>query len=148
MNEHLGQVIIDLALIVFASFVITTYLRTRVHARLLRDIRKKDFDDFNKRIDSRFACQTLSPYARELLRFQAFAAEDDRTRMVQQYNHLMAMKLSNNVKASLLMDGFNAFVKVGDRKHAKRILSAMTPELVPVERKELCQRSYTKAFQQ
>lgn len=147
MDEHLGYVIIVLTLIALTSFFVTTYLRTRVHARLLRDIHSKDFDDFNRRIDGRFARQTLSPYARELLRFQAFAAKGDHTQMVQQYNRLMAMKLSDNVKASLLMDGFNAFVKAGDRKHAKRILSAMTPELVPAERRQLCQRSYRKAFQ-
>lgn len=146
MNEHLGYVIVALALIALASFVVAAVLRTRVHVRLLRDIRKGDFDDFENRIDGLLVRQTLSPYARELLRFQAFAAQGDHAQMVQQYNHLMALKLADPVRASLLMDGFNAFVKVGDRKHAKRILAAMTPDLVPAERKQLCERSYRKAF--
>ena len=71
----LGFTILAIVLIAAASWGISLWLRVRTHTRLLSDIKSGDFDDFEKRIDSRLACQTLSPYARELLRFQAFAAE-------------------------------------------------------------------------
>ena len=142
----LGFTILAIALIAAASWGISLWLRVRTHTRLLSDIKSGDFDDFEKRIDSRLACQTLSPYARELLRFQAFAAEKKRGDMVEQFNRLMGMKLSDSVRASLLMEGFSAFLKVNDKKHAKRILDAMTPELVDEQRKEFCERQYAKAF--
>lgn len=146
MDERLGYAVVVIAVIALLSFVVGALMRTRVHARLLRDIRHKDFADFDRRIDGFMARQTLSPYAHELLRFQAYAAKGERAEMVGQYNRLMALKLSGPAKASLLMEGFNAFVKTGDRKHAKRILDAMTPDLVSEGRKSFCLRAYRQAF--
>lgn len=57
--------------------------------------------------------------------------------MTDQFNRLAALKLDDSVRASLLMEGFNAFVQVGDKKRAKKILDAMTSGLVPDGRKEL-----------
>jgi hypothetical protein len=144
----LGFTLIAIVLIAGISFGVSLWLRIHIHTRLLDDIRRGDMDDFNKRIDSRLTCQTLSPYARELLRFQAYAHEGDRTRMTEQFNQLMHMKLSDPIKASLLMDGFNAFLSQKDRKHCKRILDAMVPELVDEQRKQFCQKRFDKAFGQ
>ena len=134
--ENLGYIIAVVAIIALGSFVISVYVRMRIHTRLLRDIHSGNFDDFDQRIESFLVRQTLSPYARELLRFQEFAAKGDRTCMVEQYNRLMGLKLSDSIKASLLIEGFNAFYKIGDKKHTKRILEAMTPELMGLHRQE------------
>lgn len=144
--NNLGLAIVGVMLVAQACFVVSLVVRTKVHTRLLRDLHTGNLDDFDARIDSRLVRQTLSPYARELLRFQSFAARGDRANMVQQFNQLMAMKLGDQVRASLLMEGFNAFVKVGDQKHARKILDAMTPELVPTERRKLCERRLKKEF--
>lgn len=144
----LGFTLIAIVLIAGASFGISLWLRIHIHTQLLDDIKSGNREDFQKRIDSRLARQTLSPYARGLLRFQAFAHEGDRTRMTEQFNQLMHMKLSDPIKASLLMDGFSAFLSVKDRKHCRRILDAMVPELVGEERRQLCLRRYEKAFGQ
>lgn len=144
--DGLGITILLIALIAAASWGISLWLRVRTHTRLLSDIKNGDFEDFATRIDSRMACQTLSPYARELLRFQAFASEKKRDKMVEQFNRLTSMKLSDAVRASLLMEGFSAFLEVHDKKHAKRILDAMTPQLFDEKRKEFCQRRFDRAF--
>lgn len=140
MSGKLGYVLVVLAIIMLASFVFSLWLRTKLHTRLLGDIHSGDFDEFDKRIGSRLVTQTLSPYARNLLMFQSYAARGARSEMVSQFNHLMALKLNDSMRASLLMEGFNAFVNIGDAKHAKKILGAMTPELVPEDRKALCKR--------
>lgn len=71
----LGFTIVAIVLIAGAFWGISLWLRIRIHTRLLDDIKREDFEDFKKRINSRLTCQALSPYARELLRFQAFTAE-------------------------------------------------------------------------
>lgn len=142
----LGITILAIVLIAGASTALSLWLRVRVHTKLLEDIHAGDFEDFSRCIDGRLACQTLSPYARELLRFQAFGAQKDKKAMKEQFNRLMGMKLSNPVRASLLVEGFNGFVAAGDRKHAARILDAMVPELVDSRRKEFCQKRFDKAF--
>jgi hypothetical protein len=142
----LGFTIVAIVLIAGAFWGISLWLRIRIHTRLLDDIKREDFEDFKKRINSRLTCQALSPYARELLRFQAFTAEKKQDEMVKQFNRLMGMRLADPVRASLLMEGFSAFIKVNDKKHAGRILDAMTPQLVDEKRKEFCNRQYARAF--
>lgn len=142
----LGYTILAIVLIAGASAALSFWLRVRVHTKLLEDIRKHDFEDFSQRIDGRLACQTLSPYARELLRFQALSAQEDRKAMAEQFNRLMGMKLSDPVRASLLVEGFNGFLAAGDRKHARRILDAMSPELVDSRRKDFCQKRFDATF--
>lgn len=138
MSERIGFALALLAVIVAVSFVVSLWLRTHVHALLLRELRAGNFDDFDRRVNSRLTAQVLSPYARGLLVFQGMAARGDRSGMKEQFNRLMALKLDNSARASLLMEGFNGFVKVGDKKRAKKILDSMTPDLVPDARKELC----------
>lgn len=140
MNQRLGSVLAILAVVVLASFAFSLWLRTRVHARLIRELRAGDFDGFDRRVNSRLTAQILSPYARDLLIFQGKVARNDRSGMTEQFNRLMALKLDNPARASLLMEGFNGFAEVGDKKRAKKILDAMTPDLVPDARKELCRR--------
>lgn len=145
--DALGYTILAIVLIAGASAALSFWLRVRVHTKLLEDIRTHDFEDFSRRIDGRLACQTLSPYARELLRFQALSAQKDRKAMAEQFSRLMGMKLADPVRASLLMEGFNGFLSAGDRKHARRILDAMVPELVDSRRKAFCQKRFDATFE-
>lgn len=140
MSGKLGYVMVVLPIVMLVSFVFSLWLRTKLHAKLLGDIHSGNFEDFDRRIDSRMVSQVLSPYARNLLMFQSCAAREDRAGMVEQFNRLMNLKLSSSMKASLLMEGFNAFVDVGDARHAKKIFDKMTPELVSEQRKALCKR--------
>jgi hypothetical protein len=140
MSNRLTYVLVVLAAVVLVSYVASLWLRTHMHAKLIRELRSGNFDEFDRRINSRLVAQVLSPYARELLMFQGMVAKGESGAMVDQFNRLMALKLDNSARASLLMEGFNGFVKVGDGKQAKKILDAMTPDLVPDGRKELCRR--------
>lgn len=140
MTHGIGSVLALLAVIALVSFVASLWLRTHVHARLLRELRAGNFEDFDRRINSRLTAQILSPYARDLLVFQGMAARGDRSGMAGQFNRLAALKLDDSARASLLMEGFNGFIQVGDKKRAKKILDAMTPDLVADGRKELCRR--------
>ena len=140
MSHKIGSALVLLAVIVLVSFAASLWLRTRLHARLIRELRAGNFDDFDRRVNSRLTAQILSPYARGLLVFQGMAARGDRSGMTDQFNRLAALKLDDSARASLLMEGFNAFVQVGDKKRAKKILDAMASGLVPEGRKELCRR--------
>lgn len=100
-------------------------LRFKLYNRMAADVEAGNLDRFFRDVDGFLVRTLVSPYGRERLRFRALASQGDRTRLAEQFNGLMKMKLGDYERGTLLTDGFNAFAALGDRKHAKRILDEM-----------------------
>lgn len=124
-TQVLVVTIVVVLLVMIVSAVVTFHLRSSLYLKMSESIERGDFASFFRMAEGRASRMLVSPYARGLLVFKAYAAQGDRTRMVEQFNLLMKLKLSDFTKASLLTEGFAAFAAVRDRKHCKRIIEGM-----------------------
>lgn len=112
--------------VLLAAFAVGGFwARYRVHEQVLGLIDAGDAEGAIKKIDGLVGRSTLSPLARETLRFQAIELTGDRRALAQQFNALMRMRLGDVERSQLLVTGFNAFSHLRDRKHAARILEEM-----------------------
>lgn len=118
----MGFIIALIAVLAAAFTFLGFYLRYRTYNSLYSDIKSGNLDHFFSHIDGFCSKTFLSVFAHERLKFLALAEKGDKELMVQQFNSLMKLKLSDATRAEVLSDGFNAFIGIGDKKHAKRIL--------------------------
>lgn len=123
MNMGIAIVVILVMLLVFTAGGF--YVRFKLYQVLMHEAQVGDVDRFFKRVDGFLAKTFLSVYARQRLRFLGLARRGDKALMAQQFSALMSLKLDASQKQMLLVDGFNAFAAVHDRKHAERILREM-----------------------
>lgn len=124
-TQVLVVTIVTVAVVMIVSSVVMFRLRSSLHLKMSDAIDRGDFEGFFRIAEGRASRMLVSPYARGLLVFKAYAAQADRTHMAEQFNLLMKLKLSDFAKASLLTEGFAAFAAIRDRKRCKRILEGM-----------------------
>lgn len=123
MPAVLSIILILVLLVAFAAGGF--YLRYRIYEKFLGQLKAGDVDAVAAKLDGIVARSLLSPFARERMRFLVLAQRGEKDDLVQQMNLLMRMKLGTNERSIVLTDGFNAFARLGDYKHAKRILGEM-----------------------
>lgn len=119
------QAVVVIAALAVVFAVCGTAVRYRTYRSLQGMLEADELESFFKKIDGPLSRSALSPFARERLRFLGLSRKGDQEAMVEQFNGLMGFKLNEAQQSMLLVDGFNAFAKIGDAKHCRRILEEM-----------------------
>lgn len=122
-----------IAVVMIVSAVVMFRLRSSLYLEMSNAIESGDYERFFARVQGRACRLLISPYARGLLLFKAYAAQGRRDQMVEQYNLLMRLKLSEFTRTSLLFEGFAAFAQARDRKRCRRIIKGMEEAQVSEE---------------
>lgn len=123
--DHLGVIIIALAVIALVSCLVAFKVRRDSYARLAALRRAGDWDAFYRHLDSVVMRAVMPVLARENLRFDAMAEQGRSDELVAQFNRIMHLKLTPSQNGDVLVRGYNAFAHEGDSKHTLRIVQQM-----------------------
>ncbi|AEB07775.1 hypothetical protein Corgl_1677 [Coriobacterium glomerans PW2] len=128
----LGIMLAAIVIVVLVSALAMFRLRSDVYLQMMHDLERGNPEAVLARADGRAARMLVSPYARGIACFKAYALSHDRQRMADQFNVLMKLPLNEFNRVSLLTDGFAAFARMRDRKRCERILKEMEASHVNV----------------
>ena len=122
--------IVVIVAVMALSALVLFRLRASLVYRLRALIDSGEYEGFFALVDGGAARMVVSPYARRLLLFSAYAKQGDRDRMVEEFNQLMKLNLNSFNRVNVLTEGFREFSFVGDAKRCRRIVQAMKDENV------------------
>lgn len=121
------NIYVVIVILVMVVLLIAPYLTRRwMYNQLIKELGQKEYDAFNKRLDSNLCIFLFRPFNREFMRLNGTLAENDAKKVTDQLNKIdTTLKLSAAQKNAVAEKGFYFYMEHKNYEGAEKMLKTM-----------------------
>lgn len=120
---NMNYVYVIAAIVLFLIFVIMTpVLKRMYYKKMMKDLDEKNFEAFEKHLDSFWAKMSFSAFERESMRLTMYKLKNEMRKADEQIQFMENMRLRRKQKAQLGEEGFYTYLEQGKIKKARHMV--------------------------